>query len=77
MTTHHLLAVMACAALLTLVQLLTTAGWQAIAADISEGSTALSCEGESVDGACRLPAGPPMCTDVHLPHRTQWVDCST
>lgn len=37
----------------TLVQLLTPAGWQAIAADLAEGAAVLSCEGESV-GVGRL-----------------------
>lgn len=42
---------------LTLVQLLTPAGWQAIYADLREGSTALSCEGEATGvGALLDPA---------------------
>lgn len=56
---------------LTLVQLLTPAGWQAIYADLREGSTALSCEGEATGvGALLDPAllaGLPV-TLVRPPH---------
>eukprot|EP00908_Phaeocystis_cordata_P007089 Transcript_17734.p1 GENE.Transcript_17734~~Transcript_17734.p1 ORF type:complete len:289 (-),score=103.29 Transcript_17734:26-892(-) len=39
---------------LTLVQLLTPAGWQAIYADMREGFTTISCEGEAIGPAALL-----------------------